>query len=101
MWSSGFVGATLSTDQAGTLTVLMWRFLVAAGLLGAWWAITRRRRLAPRDVALQFAIGLLSQGVYLLFVFSSAERGVSAGDGGARHGPAADHRRSARGTGAR
>lgn len=79
MWSSGFVGATLSTDQAGTLTVLMWRFLVAAGLLGAWWAITRRRRLAPRDVALQFAIGLLSQGVYLLCVFYSAERGVSAG----------------------
>lgn len=79
MWSSGFVGAQLSTDHAGALTVLMWRFLVAAGLLGAWWALTRCRRLAPRDVALQFVIGLLSQGVYLLCVFSSAEHGVSAG----------------------
>jgi hypothetical protein len=33
MWSSGFIGARLGTPEAGTPTLMAWRFLLAAGLL--------------------------------------------------------------------
>lgn len=79
MWSSGFIGARLGTDQSGTLNVLMWRFLIASAALFAWWLIVRRSRISLRDVAIQIVIGLLAQGLYLYGVFSSVEHGVSAG----------------------
>lgn len=79
MWSSGFIGARLGTDQASTLAVLMWRFVIAGSLLAVWWLWTRRVRLRMRDVAVHAGIGVLAQGVYLFGVFSSVEHGVSAG----------------------
>src|ERR687891_848434 len=33
MWSSGFIGASLGTPEASTPTLMVWRFLLAAGLL--------------------------------------------------------------------
>jgi drug/metabolite transporter (DMT)-like permease len=79
MWSSGFIGARLGTDQAPALSVLMWRFIVAGIILAAWWLCVRRVRLRLRDVAIHAVIGLLAQGLYLFGVFSSVQYGVSAG----------------------
>lgn len=79
MWSSGFIGARLGTDQSGTLNVLMWRFLFASAILIAWWLLVRRVRLGWKDIGIQAVIGLLAQGLYLYGVFRSVEEGVSAG----------------------
>lgn len=77
-WSSGFVGATLGSRSGGAVTLLAWRFLVAAVLLGAWWPY-RRRSMRPRDVAAQAGLGLLSQGAYLYCVYAAADLGVAPG----------------------
>lgn len=61
-WSSGFVGAKLGAQDAGAVTILMWRFLPLAVVLAAvaarrgWW-----RTLTPRTVGRQAVIGLLSR----------------------------------------
>jgi drug/metabolite transporter (DMT)-like permease len=73
MWSSGFVGATLGTTSATAITLLAWRFLVAAALLLAW------RRPKPGNLAVQAGLGLLAQGGYLFGVYEAAELGVAAG----------------------
>jgi len=31
MWSSGFIGARFGTPEAGTPTLMVWRFLLGAG----------------------------------------------------------------------
>lgn len=72
-WSSGFVGATLGTTSATAITLLAWRFLVAAALLLAW------RRPRRGDLALHAVLGLLSQGGYLFGVYEAAELGVASG----------------------
>lgn len=79
MWSSGFIGARLGTAEAGSLTVLMWRFIVAAAILSVWWLWKQRKRMSITIVLWQSFIGLLAQGGYLLGVFLSVENGVSAG----------------------
>lgn len=79
MWSSGFVGATLGTQDAAASTLLMWRFLAAAALIGLWWSLTRRRRFTMREVGVHAGVGALSQGGYLYGVVWSAELGVPAG----------------------
>ncbi len=76
-WSSGFIGAVLGTRDADPLTLLMWRFLAAAPLLLAWPA--RGPRPGRRDLLAVAAIGLLSQGVYLLGVVLAVDSGVAAG----------------------
>src|SRR3954468_13397132 len=81
-WSSGFVGAKLGTQDAGAMTLLMWRFLPLAAVLTAF-AVHRGgaawRALAPRDLARQALIGLLSQSGYLLTVYYAIQLGVSSG----------------------
>ncbi|QCT01826.1 hypothetical protein E6C60_1108 [Paenibacillus algicola] len=79
MWSSGFIGARLGTDEAGSMTILMWRFIIAAVVLGAWWGWRHRTRLTLRTVITQGLLGLFAQGAYLYCVFLSIEMGVSAG----------------------
>jgi drug/metabolite transporter (DMT)-like permease len=78
MWSSGFIGARLGTDAAGTITLLMWRFVAVAALLFAWTWV-RGSRLSQREVAIHVVIGLLSQGVYLAGTVLSIELGVALG----------------------
>lgn len=79
MWSSGFIGARLGTPEAGTPTLMAWRFLFAAGLLMAGAFLLRRRWPSPREIAVQSVVGLLAQGVYLTGVVGAVEFGVSAG----------------------
>src|SRR5690349_6842033 len=51
MWSSGFIGAELGTRFAPAETLLGWRYVAAAVILGAWAAsrgIRPDRRTWPR-----------------------------------------------------
>ncbi|MDL5205182.1 DMT family transporter [Streptomyces sp. ALI-76-A] len=81
-WSSGFVGARLGTEDAGAVTLLMWRFLPLALVLVAV-AVARGRaswrRPAGRDLGRQAVIGLLSQSGYLFTVYWAIQLGVSSG----------------------
>ncbi|KAA9162313.1 DMT family transporter [Amycolatopsis acidicola] len=76
LWSSGFVGATLGASAGGAITLLAWRFVLAAVLLLLW---RRRISLCPRQIAVQAGLGLLSQGGYLYGVYQAADLGVAAG----------------------
>ncbi len=79
MWSSGFIGASLGTQAAGTSTLLAWRFLAAAIILLGWTVLMRRRWPGIEGFAYAAVVGLLSQGVYLGGVVGAVELGVSAG----------------------
>lgn len=81
-WSSGFIGAKLGAGSAGAVTILMWRFLPLAAVLGlAALTVTRAswRGLTARDLLRQAAVGLLSQSGYLLTVYYAIQLGVSSG----------------------
>ncbi|WP_375485228.1 DMT family transporter [uncultured Jatrophihabitans sp.] len=77
-WSSGFVGAVMGTDQAPFDTVLAWRTVVSAAVLGVW-ALARRERVSARDLRRLVVLGLLVQVVYLGGIFSATAAGVDAG----------------------
>lgn len=77
-WSSGFVGAVLGARAAPVDTVLAWRTLVSALILGGW-ALVRRERVAPRALLRQGALGLLMQVAFLGLIFAAAGAGVAAG----------------------
>ncbi|MFG2584213.1 DMT family transporter [Streptomyces malaysiensis] len=79
MWSSGFIGAELGTREATADTLLMWRFLAAAAVLGGAWLLLRRRRIPLRALAEQAAIGALSQGGYLGGIVWAVGLGVPSG----------------------
>lgn len=79
MWSSGFIGARIGTNEVNSITVLMWRFIVASMILVGWWLFKQRKKLSMEVIASQVLIGLLAQGGYLSCVFLSVEHGVSAG----------------------
>jgi drug/metabolite transporter (DMT)-like permease len=79
MWSSGFIGASLGTPGAATPTLMVWRFLLATGLLLVGILLLRRRWPGLREIAVQGVVGLLAQGVYLTGVVGAVEFGVAAG----------------------
>ena len=81
LWSSGFIGAKLGTQNGDAYSMLMWRFLIATALLlgWAWLRRRRRRRLSARQIGVQAGIGLLAQGVYLLGAVKAVELGVATG----------------------
>lgn len=78
-WSSGFVGAELGSRTAPAMTLLTWRFVLSAVLLGAVLLRRGRRPVRARDVAAQAVIGLLAQGGYLAGVVGAVQLGVPAG----------------------
>jgi drug/metabolite transporter (DMT)-like permease len=78
MWSSGFIGAALGTSAAPADTLLAWRYLTAAAVLGVLLA-ARRPRLPRGAMARQGGIGLLAQVGYLGGVVSGVGLGVPAG----------------------
>lgn len=78
MWSSGFVGARLGTDEAPPDTLLAWRYLVVVVLLLAWTGL--RGGWAPRGTRMRHgAVGLLTQGGYLGGIVTGVALGVPAG----------------------
>jgi drug/metabolite transporter (DMT)-like permease len=79
MWSSGFIGAKLGTQEASTATFVAWRSLFAAGVLLAAVLLLRRRWPSQGEVGVQGTVGFLAQGVYLSGVVGAVELGVNAG----------------------
>jgi drug/metabolite transporter (DMT)-like permease len=77
-WSSGFIGAVLATRQTGVDTVLFWRTVVAATVLGLW-AVARRERVSRAAFGKLVVLGLLVQVVYLGGIFGATAAGVDAG----------------------
>lgn len=78
MWSSGFIGADLGTQHAAADTLLAWRYLAAATLLGA--ALLATGRIPRRDGLVRHGVvGLLCQGLYLGGVVTGVGLGVPAG----------------------
>ncbi|KQU29493.1 MULTISPECIES: DMT family transporter [unclassified Rhodococcus (in: high G+C Gram-positive bacteria)] len=77
-WSSGFIGAKISGEDAAVTTVLMWRFLPLALLLAPTWLLGSRRVRGP-DLRRQVIVGFLSQSGYLLTVYWAIGLGVSTG----------------------
>lgn len=78
-WSSGFIGAALGTAVSTAATLLMWRFIMLAVPLLAWRFLIKRRRLAPREIAVQALLGIFSQSIYLLSMFTAVQHGVTSG----------------------
>jgi drug/metabolite transporter (DMT)-like permease len=79
MWSSGFIGAGIGTAVSSAVTILMWRFIAVGAALVVLQFVIRRRRLSLREVAIQAAVGLLSQSVYLYSMFGAVDLGVTSG----------------------
>jgi drug/metabolite transporter (DMT)-like permease len=78
MWSSGFIGAEVGTRFAPADTLLGWRYVAAALVIGTWAAVRGIRpnaRTWPR-LAL---IGLLCQCLYLGGVVTGVGLGVPPG----------------------
>ncbi len=79
-WSSGFVGAELSSRAgADPLTLLTWRFTLLALLLVAVFALTRTPWPAWSAWRRQAVVGVLCQPAYLLLVFEGVAHGVPGG----------------------
>ncbi len=79
LWSSGFIGAKYGLPYAEPLTFLLWRFVLATGLLLA----LALRAPWPRSAAEAGHIamaGLLVHAGYLGGVFGAIAQGVSAGE---------------------
>lgn len=77
MWSSGFIGAELGTRQAPASTLLAWRYVVAAVILGGIWLL-RRERVGPTALVRQIVLGVLCQFVCLWFTVDGVARGIPA-----------------------
>ena len=78
MWSSGFIGASLGTRYAPADTLLAWRYLAAAVVVGVWACargIRPNRRTWPRLALL----GVLCQCLYLGGVVFGVGAGVPPG----------------------
>lgn len=80
-WSSGFIGAKLGSADAPVTTVLLWRFLPLAVVLGPFWLglLRGRQRLGPGSLPRHVVVALLSQSGYLLTVYWAIGLGVNAG----------------------
>ena len=77
-WSSGFIGAELGTREAPAVTLLAWRYVVAATVLAlvvAW----ARRGWRVRSPWRHVSVGLLCQATYLGGVVVGIGLGVPPG----------------------
>ncbi len=58
LWASGFIVGKLATQRMDVLTTLLWRFVIAAVVMGAVVAITRPALLRER-AWLHLGLGLV------------------------------------------
>ncbi|GAB2463832.1 drug/metabolite transporter (DMT)-like permease [Conyzicola lurida] len=79
-WSSGFVAAKVATVDGSMWTLLLWRYLLLAGVLVAVSLSTGALRgLGRTAVRRQIAVGAFSQLGYVVFVYASVAVGISTG----------------------
>lgn len=79
LWSSGFIAAKLSTRTTDVPTVLLWRFVIAAVVVGAVVAVTRPGLPSRRGLVHLVVTALLLQIGVFSSVFTGISRGVPAG----------------------
>jgi len=79
LWSTGFIVARYGTRDAGPLTFLFLRLVVAAGVLWAWAAVTDAPRLTRRQTVWAAVAGLGLHAVYLGGVFIASDWNLPAG----------------------
>ncbi len=79
LWSTGFVVARYATDDAGPLTFLAVRMLIAAAVLWAVAAATRAPAIEPRTARWVAVSGLGLHAMYLGGVFLAISWGMPAG----------------------
>ena len=81
LWSTGFVVARYSTDNADPLLFLAVRMVLAAGLLLIFATVTNAPRMPRELVAPSALVGLFMHAVYLGGVFVAISRGLPSGLG--------------------
>ena len=81
LWSTGFVVARYSTDNADPLLFLAVRMVLAAGLLLIFATVTNAPRMPRKLVAPSALVGLFMHAVYLGGVFVAISRGLPSGLG--------------------
>ena len=81
LWSTGFVVARYSTDNADPLLFLAVRMVLAAGLLLIFATVTNAPRMPRELVAPSALVGLFMHAIYLGGVFVAISRGLPSGLG--------------------
>ena len=81
LWSTGFVGAKYGTRDAGPLTFLALRFVLAGSLLVIAALAMRAPRPTANEARWSLVAGLLMQAVYLGGVFVAIDLGLPSGVG--------------------
>lgn len=80
LWNSGFIGAEYGLPDAGTFTLLFWRYTALALVLALFLAWRHRLDWPGMEAAAHAAlVGVLAHGVWLACVLLSLEQGVPAG----------------------
>jgi drug/metabolite transporter (DMT)-like permease len=79
LWSTGFVSARYATDDAGPLSFLAARFLLASALLAVAATAMRAPRPTVRQAWSAAGTGLLLHALYLGGVFVAINRGLPTG----------------------
>src|SRR4051812_25540472 len=79
VWSSGYVVGALATEVSAPLAVTLWRFAVAAGVLGARALARHERWPRGRDLAMLAVIGVLLFAVQFGALYTALADGMPAG----------------------
>jgi drug/metabolite transporter (DMT)-like permease len=79
LWASGFIAGKLATQRMDVATTLLWRFVVAALVMGVVVALTRPARPRGRAWLHLVVTALLLQVGQFSAVYSGLSLGVSAG----------------------
>ncbi len=79
LWSTGFIVARYGTRDAGPLTFLFLRLVIATGVLWVWAQATNAPRLSREHVVWAAVAGFFLHGVYLGGVFIASSWNLPAG----------------------
>ncbi len=80
LWSSGFVGAKFGLENAGTFTILFWRYLLVTAILALLVTLAKQwQRLPKQIVARHMVVGALAHAGWLAAVLGAIDLGLSAG----------------------
>ncbi|MFA9462506.1 DMT family transporter [Thiohalorhabdus methylotrophus] len=80
LWNSGFIGAEYGLPYTGPWSLLFWRYVALAGLLGLWLAANGRLSWpGNRAVGHTALVGVLAHGVWLACVLVALDMAVPAG----------------------
>lgn len=79
LWATGFIGARYAMPHAEPFSFLCVRFLIAAGLFAAAFALSRRKFPDRRTAIHSVFAGILIHGAYLAGVFWAVRNGMPAG----------------------